>query len=192
MKTIFTCLLLAACAFGQAQAQNSIKTRVTLLDKSPMDMAYFPNDYPLLKVQNKVSEPLLARIIYSRPQKNDREIFGALIPYNEIWRLGANEATEIDVFQDVYINGKKLPKGRYTMYAIPNPASWTIIFNKDTDSWGAFKYNQKNDVLRVEVPVQKLAQPADAFTIDFNRASYGADLTMAWDDVIVALPLKKK
>src|SRR6202051_697308 len=90
------------------------------LDKSPMDMCYYPVDYPVLKIQHKVDAPLIARVIYGRPQKNNRSIFGDLVPYDMIWRMGANEATEIEFFRDTKIDGKKLPKGRYTLYAIPS------------------------------------------------------------------------
>ncbi|WP_315818688.1 DUF2911 domain-containing protein [Paraflavitalea speifideaquila] len=71
------------------------------IDKSPMDMAYYPVNYPVLKIQNKVSEPLMARVIYSRPLKNGRSVFGELVEYGQIWRLGANEATEIELYRDV-------------------------------------------------------------------------------------------
>ena len=79
-----------------------------------MDMSYYPNRYPVLKIQDKVTEPLVARVIYSRPQKNGRVIFGELIDYGKVWRLGANEATEIEFFTDVKINEIKIKKGRYT------------------------------------------------------------------------------
>src|SRR5678815_3407801 len=71
------------------------------LDKSPMDMSYFPANYPVLKIQNKAVEPLMARVVYSRPQKNGRVVFGELVEYNKVWRLGANEATEIELYKDV-------------------------------------------------------------------------------------------
>ena len=122
-------------------------------DKSPLDECYFPNNYPLLKIQGKTAEPLVARIIYSRPQKNNRVVFGELIEYNKVWRLGANEATEIEFFQNVKINGTSVKKGRYTMYCIPTETNWTLIINKETDIWGAFVYDQKKDVVRVDVPV---------------------------------------
>jgi hypothetical protein len=182
--SLFTCL--------HAQTQASLKLKLPVLDKSPMDMAYFPSDYPVRKIQDKASDPLVARIIYSRPQKDGRVLFGELIEYNTVWRLGANEATEIEFFKDVKIGGKKLLKGRYTMYAIPTPAQWTIIFNKDTDIWGAFKYDEKKDVLRVTVPVQKTASVAEIFSMNFNKTSTGADLIMAWDDVSVSLPVSLK
>src|SRR5438045_1312074 len=88
------------------------------LDSSPLDMAYYPVDYPVLKIQDKVTEPLVARVVYSRPQKKGRKLFGDLIGYGQVWRLGANEATEIEFFRDVKIDGKTVKKGRYTLYAL--------------------------------------------------------------------------
>jgi len=162
------------------------------IDKSPMDMAYLPTNYPLLKIQDKATEPLIARVIYSRPLKNNRTIFGDLIKYNEVWRLGANEATEIEFYKDVTIGGKKVPKGRYTLYAIPDSTQWTIIVNKDTDIWGAFKYDQKKDVVRVPVPVQTAPQPLEAYTMTFEKTPAGANLIMGWDTALVSLPITLK
>ena len=74
------------------------------IDKSPMDMCYFPANFPVLKIQDKITEPLAARVIYSRPQRNGRIIFGDLVEYGKVWRLGANEATEIEFYRDVKID----------------------------------------------------------------------------------------
>lgn len=176
---------------GVAGAQTSVaaKTKLPGLDKSPMDIAYYPANYPLLRIQDKVSEPLLARVIYSRPQKDNRTVFGELVEYNTIWRLGANEATEIEFYRDVKIAGKKLPKGRYTLYAIATPNDWTLIFNKDTDTWGAFKYDEKKDVLRTTLPLMKGNEVVEAFTINFAKSATGIDMQIAWDDVSVLLPI---
>src|SRR5579875_1407557 len=114
MKQSF-CTLLALIVLVAAQAQSN-GNQLPGLDKSPMDMVYFPNNYPVLKIQGKATDPLIARIIYSRPQRNNRPIFGDLVKYGEVWRLGANEATEIEFFKDVNIGGKKVAKGRYTLY----------------------------------------------------------------------------
>lgn len=193
MKKLFSVLaLVMAVSCASAQAQASHKFKFPVLDKSPMDMAYYPANYPVLKIQDKAAEPLLARVIYSRPQKNNRTVFGDLIEYNTIWRLGANEATEIEFFKDVKIGGKKLLKGRYTMYAIPTPTQWTIIFNKDTDIWGAFKYDEKKDVLRTVVPVQTTPQVEEAFTMGFEKSANGTDLIIAWDSTFVTLPIVTK
>ncbi len=155
-------------------------------------MIYFPVDYPVLKIKEKTTEPPLARVIYSRPLRNNRNIFGDLVAYNSVWRLGANEATEIEFYKDVKIGGKKIPKGRYTMYAIVKQDQWVMILNKDTDIWGAFKYDEKKDVVRVNVPVQKSAEPIDAFSMSFAKTGYGTDLIVAWDTVIVNLPIHLK
>ncbi|MER3465058.1 MAG: hypothetical protein C4329_12230 [Chitinophagaceae bacterium] len=170
-----------------SQAQTGVK--LPALDKSPMDMAYYPPNYPVLRIQDKATEPLTARVIYSRPQKNGRNIFGELVEYEQVWRLGANEATEIEFFKDVKIGNKKIAKGKYTMYAVVHPTSWDIILNKDTDIWGAFKYDSTKDVVRINVPVQKTTDVADAFTITFAT---GADLIMAWDNIMAALPIAFK
>jgi len=159
------------------------------LDQSPMDMSYYPIDYPVLKIQDKAKEPLVSRIIYGRPQKNGRIIFGDLVPYGSVWRLGANEATEIEFFKDVKIGGKKITKGKYTLYALPEADKWTIILNKETNTWGAFKYDTKKDLLRTDVPVQKQTDTSDVFTIVFEKnIPNSANLVISWENVFVELP----
>ncbi|MGG9964355.1 DUF2911 domain-containing protein [Ferruginibacter sp. SUN106] len=165
------------------------QTKFPPIDKSPMDMSYYPNGYPVLKIQDKATDPLVARVIYSRPQKNGRTIFGDLLEYGKVWRLGANEATEIEFFQNVKINNTKVKKGRYTLYCIPYADKWTIIVNKENDTWGSFKYDMKKDLLRIDVPVQKSTEINEAFVMAFEKAVTGASLVIAWDDVKVSLPI---
>lgn len=185
MNRKFLLSLLMIFALVAARSQSKLPP----VDKSPMDMSYYPANYPVLKIQDKVAEPLLARVIYSRPQKNNRVIFGDLVEYGKLWRLGANEATEIEFYQTVRIAGVKVKKGRYTMYCIPYTDRWTIIFNKETDTWGAFKYDEKKDVLRTDVPVQKNTENAEVFSMMFEKSNGGANLIMAWDDVKASLPI---
>lgn len=90
-------------------------------------------------------------IDYSRPGVKGRKIWGGLVPYDVVWRAGANEATKITFASDVKINGKKLKAGSYGFFAIPTPKNWTLIFNKVADQWGAFEYNDTEDALRVVV-----------------------------------------
>ena len=165
------------------------QSKFPALDKSPMDMSYYPNGYPVQKIQDKITEPLVARVIFSRPQKNGRVLFGQLVEYGKVWRLGANEATEIDFYQTVRINDKKVKKGRYTLYCIPYVDKWTIIINKETDTWGSFKYDEKKDLIRVDVPVQKQGEVLDAFVMVFEKTTTGANLIIAWDDIKVNLPI---
>ncbi len=159
------------------------------LDSSPLDMSYYPVDYPVLKIQDKVNEPLIARVVYSRPQKRGRKLFGDLVAYGQVWRLGANEATEIEFFRDVRIDNKTVKKGRYTLYALVNEDNWVFIFNKETDTWGAFRYDASKDVLRTTAPVEKQDSVTEAFSIAFQKAAKGADLVITWDDVLVKLPI---
>jgi hypothetical protein len=170
-------------------AQMAAQFAAPPLDKSPMDVSYYPANFPILKIQNKATEPLMARVIYSRPQKNGRVVFGELVEYGKVWRLGANEATEIELYKDAKIDNKLLKKGRYTIYAIPYPDKWTLIFNKETDIWGAFQYDQKKDVLRADIKPETQQDPVEVFTLVFDKTDSGANMIMAWDNVKATLPI---
>ena len=177
-------------SFAATLVAASAQSKYSPLDKSPMDMSYCPANYPILKIQNKATDPLIARVIYGRPQKDGRVIFGELEPYGSVWRLGANEATEIEFYKDVKVGSKKIKKGRYTIYALPTATIWTIIFNKETDTWGAFKYDTAKDVARVDVPVQKQGEITEIFSILFEKnTATSANMLIAWDDVLVKLPI---
>ena len=182
-RLAITCLLLISNLAAHTQV------KFPPLDKSPLDMSYCPNNYPVQKLQDKITEPLVARIIYSRPQKNGRVIFGDLLEYGKVWRLGANESTEIEFFQNVNVDNHKVKKGRYTLYCIPYADKWTLIINKETETWGSFKYDEKKDLLRVDLPVQKQTEIIDPFTMVFDKTIGGSNLLMAWDDVRVSLSI---
>jgi hypothetical protein len=184
MRIVLAVILFLSVSFsGLAQA------KIPEVDKSPLDMAYFPDNYPLLKIQDKAAEPMLARVVYSRPQKNGRLIFGGLIEYGKVWRLGANEATEIEFFQNVKINNVKIKKGRYTLYAIPYETKWTFILNKENDTWGSFRYDEKKDILRMDVPVKKQTETAESFSMMFEKMNGGFLLNALWDNVKTSLPV---
>ena len=161
-------------------------------DQSPMDMSYYPVDYPVMKMNKKDSVPPVARVIYSRPHKRGRVIFSnaasSLCQYGKDWRLGANEATEIEFFRNVTISGKNINKGTYVIYCVPEPDKWTIVFNGNLHTWGLHMDSSK-DVLRVDVPVKKQVPALEDFTLVFQDAEYGADLLMAWDNVYTTLPI---
>jgi Protein of unknown function (DUF2911) len=182
-KSLAIVLMFGYCIAAPAQI------KLPPVDKSPMDMSYYPNGYPVLKIQDKVTEPLVARVIFSRPQKNGRTIFGELLEYGKVWRLGANEATEIEFFQNVKIGDARIKKGRYTMYCIPYPEKWTLILNKETDTWGSFKYDESKDAARLDVPVQKQTEVLEAFVMAFDKTPTGAILIIAWDNLKVDLPI---
>ena len=151
------------------------------LDKSPMDAVYYR--------PSRGSQPVM-RVLYSRPQMNGREIFGGLVKYDKIWRLGANESTEIQFFQDVTVNGTKIGAGRYTVYATPGEKEWKIHFSSDVDSWGAYSYNPGHDVATVTVPVEASENPIEAFSIIFEKADNGAHMVMGWENTVVKVPIE--
>ena len=157
-------------------------------DVSPVDITYFPPDYPVLKMSEGTTSLPVARVIYSRPHKQGRTIFGNLIKWGETWRLGANEATELELFRPVTIEGKRVEKGRYILYAVPAEKEWTIILNSNVYSWG-LKQDQKKDLHRFKASVAQTPQPIEYFTMVFQKTDTGADLLMSWDQVVARLPL---
>ena len=160
------------------------------VDVSPMDMSYFPVDYPVQKMSGKVSGPPVARVIYSRPHRQGRRIFGSLLKYGEPWRLGANEATEIEFFRTITIQGKKVPQGKYVIYTIPYQDQWTIVLNKNLNSWGLTPH-PKDDAFRFNIPIQITSQPVEYFSMVFQgNGQKGTDLVMAWDTVVAHLPIQ--
>lgn len=157
------------------------------VDVSPMDMCYFPVDYPKLKMVGQADPLPLARVIYSRPHLQGRQLFEAILKYGEPWRLGANEATELQLFKAAAINDKKIPAGRYILYCIPERDKWTIVLNSNIDCWG-LKQDASKDVARIDVPAKKTIQRIEYFTMLFEKTDSGTDLLMAWDDTEVRLP----
>jgi hypothetical protein len=182
-KLLFFLLIFSALS-------SSAQVKYPMVDKSPLDISYYPVNYPVLKAQDKTSEQIVARVIYSRPQKNGRTIFGDLIAYGKVWRLGANEATELEFFQNVVINKVRVKKGRYTLFAIPDENKWTMILNKETDTWGSFKYDEKKDVVRVDVQLTKTSEPNESLGMIFSKEDASKFyLNIAWEDIQVSLPI---
>lgn len=189
MNTLKSLLVIAGLAVCSLAA-NAQDKKMPPVDPSPMDMAYYPVMYPYVCKVKGEPGALVARAIFSRPQKKGRPIFGNLVEYGKIWRLGANEATEIEFFRPVLIGGKTIPKGRYTLYAIPSETKWTVILNKQTDIWGAYKYEPQLDVVRTEVPVNPAPEEIEAFSMVFEKAAGGANLLMGWDKTQVSVPIR--
>ena len=161
-------------------------------DQSYLDMSWFPVDYPIEKMKGNDSLHLIAKLIYSRPHKKGRILFAeskeSLCAYGVPWRLGANEATEIELFENVNIAGQNIPKGSYVLYCIPHADRWTIIFNSNLHTWG-LHINQAKDIFKTDVPVLKQEPALEDFTMVFKENTTGADLIMAWDNVKTVLPI---
>lgn len=176
MKKLLIGFLLSTLLGGlsfEAFSQAAPKAR-----KSPMAVATLKSGKTYVK------------IVYSQPFKNEREVFGSLVPYGKIWRTGANEATEITLTQKIKIGGKTLAAGTYSVFSIPQADKWTLIFNKELGLWGEYEYNSKCDVLRFDVPVKTLDQSWEAFTIKIDKLGKGATLSMMWDKTAVEIPIE--
>lgn len=124
-------------------------------------------------------------VVYHRPGVKGRQIWGALVPYGEVWRTGANEATTISFSEDVTIDGKTLPKGTYAFFAIPTQTDWTLIFNNVPKQWGAFSYDATKDALRVTSTPQKVPF-TEWLTYEFPSVSTDtATVQLRWENVAV-------
>lgn len=129
-------------------------------------------------------------VSYSRPNVKGRKIFGALEPYDKVWRTGANSATVVKFTDAIKVEGKDLPAGEYALFTIPGKTEWTIIFNKGVKEWGAYTYSEANDVLRVKVKPIALKEKVETFTIQFaNVYDSSAQLQLAWENTLVNVNL---
>lgn len=132
------------------------------------------------------------KIVYGQPYKRGRDIFGQLVPYGEVWRTGANEATEITSTQDILFAGKRLEAGTYALFTIPrgDNAPWTIILNNKLGQWGAFEYQATYDEFRVHVPATRKETATEAFTIEFSEITGDStSIIMQWDHTEVTIPI---
>jgi hypothetical protein len=130
-------------------------------------------------------------ISYSRPSLKGRVVVGKQDPYGSVWRTGANESTKISFSTPVKLNGTEIPAGAYALYTIPGEREWTIIVYKDTSLWGAYNYDQKNDLARIPATPVKLAEPVETFTIDINDIrTESAMLNLIWDKTRVPVKLE--
>lgn len=182
MKFLFFFLVLFIGVNNLTSAQS-----FRSLDKSPLDVAYLPDNFAH---DRDPGQKAIIKVYYSQPQKKDREIFGEKVPYGKVWRTGANESIEFKAYQDIALGGKSLKAGTYSFFTIPGEKKWTIILNSDIDYWGAYSYNEKNDVLRVQVAASSLTEVIEAFSIRFeDLGKKSAVMRLAWDKTLVEIPI---
>jgi len=169
---------LAVVIFAVIFSNQAIAQDFKELDKSPMDVASFPDNY-------RVSEKLI-KITYCRPQLKGRSL-AKLAPLGKNWRTGANEATEVTFYKDVTFGGASVKAGTYTMYTVPGEKEWSVVLSSQLNVWGAYFHKAENDVARVTVPVTKSEKSIEVFSIAIDK-----DMTihMGWGDVIVSVPVK--
>jgi hypothetical protein len=131
------------------------------------------------------------KVEYCQPYKKGRKIFGGLVPYGEVWRTGANEATVIAFDQNVTVAGQPLDEGEYSLWTIPSEGNWIVIFNSETGQWGT-NYDQTKDILRVPVIARKRNAVAEQFYISFAPQSGGSDMVLAWDQTEAVVPIRAR
>ncbi len=147
-----------------------------------------PRESPVAISQTAVDDTYM-KVVYGQPLMRDRIIFGELVPFDEIWRTGANEATQIYFDTEVMIDGQRVESGMYSVFTIPGEEAWTIILNEELGQWGAFSYNPDADVLRVETEPRQTEDQWEPLNIDFEETSDGANLVLRWEDTRVELPI---
>ena len=130
------------------------------------------------------------KLTYSQPQKRGREIFGKLVPFDQVWRTGANEATELTTTKNIQINGTLLKAGTYSIFTIPQKDKWTIIINSEVGLWGAYNYNARLDAMPFDVPVIPIDEVYESFTMQFDHRNEVADLLLYWDKTKVSTSIK--
>ena len=128
---------------------------------------------------------------YSRPGAKGREIFGGLVPYDKIWRSGANKATKITFSEDAIFGGAKVKKGAYSLFTIPGKEEWTILLNSETEMWGAGDYDEAKEVCNVKIKSDDSNDFMESFTIDFGTfKSFSSELILSWANTKVIVPVK--
>jgi hypothetical protein len=128
---------------------------------------------------------------YGRPLRRGREIFGQVVPWNAVWRLGANAATHFHTSGDLRVGGADVPAGTYTLWALPSPAGWQLIVNRQTGQWGT-DYDAAQDLVRVAMRVETLPQPVEQMTIAIEPEGAGAVLRVEWDRTRASVPLTRR
>ena len=119
---------------------------------------------------------------YSSPRAKGRKVFGGIVPYGEVWRAGANEATTFVTTADLTVGGQHVPAGSYTLFAIPNQDKWTLIISKKTGEWGIPYPGADSDLVRADMKVSATSSPVENFTIAFDKGAKGCTLRMEWDN----------
>lgn len=142
---------------------------------------------PLKETKTIISGSVNLAITYSSPSVKGRKIWGDLVPFGEIWRTGANEATTFEVNKDVLVNGQRLAAGKYAFFTIPSEKTWILVFNKEPNQWGSYNYKEAMDALRVTVK----AKPAKAFSEQLMiTADSKGKVVVTWENLSVPFKVK--
>jgi hypothetical protein len=162
----------------------------TLVAVAQQDKSKRPS--PPASAQCKFPEGKTIKVDYSSPHAKGRKIFGGLVPYGEVWRTGANEATTFVTDTDLTVGGKEVPAGTYTIFTVPNQDRWTLIINKKTGEWGIpYKY-EADELARVDMQVSKTPAPVENFTIDFDQMGGTCTMRLDWENTRATVQFAEK
>lgn len=165
ITTCLSLLLLASCAVAQEKPQQ---------DKSKRPS-------PPAKATCSMSDGTTITVDYFSPRAKGRQVFGGIVPYGEVWRLGANEATTFATTSAVSVGGTQVPAGSYTLFAVPDKDKWTLVISKKTGEWGVPYPGADSDFARVPMKTSSLPKPMENFTISFDKTAGGCTLHAAWE-----------
>jgi hypothetical protein len=147
---------------------------------------------PPAKAECKLANGKTVTVDYSSPRAKGRKIFGGLVPYGQVWRAGANEATSFVTTGDINVGGKTVPAGKYTMFAIPGEDKWTLVISKKTGEWGTAYPGPENDLARVDMKVSKTSAPVENFTIAFDQTGNGCTIRLEWENTRASVEITAK
>jgi len=145
---------------------------------------------PPAKAECKLSGGKDIAVDYSSPRAKGRKIFGGLVPYGQVWRAGANEATTFVTSSDITVGGKAVPAGKYTIFAIPGEDKWILVISKKTGEWGTAYPGPDNDLARIDMKVSKTSAPVENFTIAFDQNGNACTLRMEWENTQASVDIK--
>ncbi|MEZ5345751.1 MAG: DUF2911 domain-containing protein [Pyrinomonadaceae bacterium] len=159
----------------------AIKLSILLLLLNASAQIQFPRLSPKAELKQTIGDTTVS-ISYGRPSIREREVWGKIVPFGEVWRTGANEATVFEISGDAMIAGSKLPRGKYSLHTIPGQDEWTIIFNKVWDQWGSFDYEEKDDALRIRVKPRVENRSVETLHFSIEEVSVtAAEVVIAWE-----------
>ncbi|MFY9528913.1 MAG: DUF2911 domain-containing protein [Candidatus Acidiferrales bacterium] len=147
---------------------------------------------PPAKAQCAFADGKTLRVNYSSPRMKGRKIYGDLVPYGEVWRAGANEATTFVTSTDLTVGGKTVPAGSYTIFTIPNQDKWTLIISKKTGEWGMPYPGEGDDFARVDMKVSPLPSPVENFTIAFDQTGSSCTMHLDWEAMRASVQISEK
>ena len=179
---------------GSGSTMQVTVERVQGLDFDALGKSFAPRSLGTLSPPDSARASVAGAAVavrYSRPSMRGRVIFGNVVPWNKVWRTGANQATILETSADLTVAGTKVPAGKYTLWTIPSPAGWTLIINKNTGQWGT-EYDAQYDLARLDMKVEPLPQAAEQFTIAIEPKGKRGVLKLEWDKTRASIPFSAK